>query len=311
MGYRSKYGQERERLSTTSLCNSRADGRTVSRGQEAASRDLAIRPPRALDKLDVNTLEAGVGPLGAAVPRVPAGRRALEAGLVGLRGAPARVERGHVLGELARDARGPRQLETDAAVLVGRVAREGEVARLLVVGEALGRVAEGDAVGHDVVGLGRAAAAQLVPVAVALEGGEVPTVEAVSPRDGVLDCDRGCELPMLSLVSIGSPWLQSHFILEACLPEIKTVINVVPKASTLDDVTSAAALLARKAVRALSLLARVAVHVRVQVQDLVVANATLHLEPGLVVVVRDDPVKDVVVAILEVDSVGPVDQRDL
>lgn len=205
MGYGSKYGQEREHLNNTSLCNSRADGRTISRGQETASRNLSIRPPRALDKLDIDALEAGVGPLGAAVPRVAARRRALEADLVGLRGAAARVERGDVLGELARDARGPRQLEPDAAVLVGRVAREGEGARLLVVREALGRVAEGDAVGHDVVGLGRAAAAQLVPVSVALEGGEVPAVDAVAPRDGVLDRDGGCKLPMVSLVSLASP----------------------------------------------------------------------------------------------------------
>lgn len=95
------------------------------------------------------------------------------------------------------------------------------------------------------------------------------------------------------------------------LPEVETVINIVPQASTLDDVTRAAALLAPKAVRALPVLARVAVHVRVQVQDLVVAQAALHLEAGLVVVVRDDPVKDVVAAVLEVDSIGPVDQRDL
>lgn len=170
-----------EHLQNTTSSDGSANRRTISRGQEAASRDLAIRPPLALDKLDIDALEAGVGPLSAAVPRVPARLCALERSLVSLRGAAAAVERGDVLGEGARDAVGARELEPDAAVLVGRVAREGEGSRLLVVREALGRVAEGDTVGHDMVRLGRAAAAQLETVAVALEGGEVPPVEAVAP----------------------------------------------------------------------------------------------------------------------------------
>lgn len=164
------------------------------------------------------------------------------------------------------------------------------------------------------VGLCGAAAAELVPVAVALEGGEVPAVEAVAPRDGVLDCDGGCELPAVvsgQHVLLITLFSSRGFCRGVSLPEVKTVVDVVPQTSSLDDVARAAALLARKAIGALPILARVAVHVRVQVEDLVVADAALHLEPGLVVVVRDDAVKDVVVAILEVDAIGPVDQGDL
>lgn len=187
--------KKEEDLHNTRLGDGSANRRTISRSQEAASGDLSAGRPLALDKLDIDALEAGVRPLGAAVPRVPARLGPLERSLVSLCGAAPRIKRGDVLGEGARDAVGARELEPDAAVLVGRVAREGECAGLLVVREAFGRVAEGDAVGHDVVRLGRAAAAQLEPVAVALEGGEVPSVDAVAPRDGVLDRDWGCELP--------------------------------------------------------------------------------------------------------------------
>lgn len=188
----------------TSSGNYSANRRTGSWDQEVAGRDLSIRPPLALNESDVHALEAGVGPLGAAVPRVAAGGGGLEADLVGLGGAAVRVEGGDVLGEGACNIGGTRQLEADAAIFVGRVTREGEGARLLVVREALGEVAECDTVGHDVVGLGRATAAQLEPVAVALERAEVPPVESVAPRDRVLNCDWRCEFPVVLLISVGS-----------------------------------------------------------------------------------------------------------
>lgn len=151
--------KEEQNLHNTKSSDGSANRRTTSRSQEAAGRDLAVRPPRGLDKLRIDALEAGVSPLSAAVPRVPARLGTLERSLVSLGGAAPRIKRGDILGEGAGDAVGARELEPDAAVLVGRVARECEGARLLVVREALGRVAEGDAVGHDVVRLGRAAAA--------------------------------------------------------------------------------------------------------------------------------------------------------
>lgn len=151
--------KKEQNLHNTKSSDGSTDGRTISRSQEAASGDLAVRPPLPLNKLGIDALEAGIGPLSAAVPRVPARLGTLERSLVSLRGAAPRIKRGDVLGEGASDAVGPRELEPGAAVLVGGVAREGEGARLLVVREALGRVAEGDAVGHDVVRLGRAAAA--------------------------------------------------------------------------------------------------------------------------------------------------------
>jgi hypothetical protein len=82
-------------------------------------------------------------------------------------------------GNISRERRNSRpESEPDGAVVPGCVAGEDEVARLRVVGEAIVGVAEGDAVCDNVVcgaDVCVVAAAELVAVAVAFEGGEAPS----------------------------------------------------------------------------------------------------------------------------------------
>lgn len=108
---------------------------------------------------------------------------------------PAPVERRDVVGKLGRVAR---LLETEAAVVPRRVPLKGHVARVPVVDDAPGQVVERDAVDNDVVGGADVAlrATELEAVAVALEGGEAPPVEAVAPGDRVVDLDARLELPV-------------------------------------------------------------------------------------------------------------------
>lgn len=104
--------------------------------------------------------------------------------------------------------------------------------------------------------------AQLEAVAVALERAEAPAVVAVAPRVDLLDGDGGRE----------------H-------EEVEAVVDVVPEPGVPQHVALARARLAREAVGALAVLARVAVAVRVEVEDGVVRRGALELEARLVVVV--------------------------
>lgn len=152
--------------------------RSIDRQQEVAGRDLAVLVTRTRDKADVNALEARVGEQRRRlVPRIVSGDlRAAQGDLAAVgdvgRGARA-VDGGDVALE---DARRVDAAEADGAVPDGGVLLEEELARLGVVGEAVGLVAEGDAVddvapgGEDVT---CAAAAELEAVAVAGEVGEV------------------------------------------------------------------------------------------------------------------------------------------
>lgn len=171
---------------------------------------------------------------------------------------------GVVDGDVVGDAGGAgAKLEADVAVLPRGVAAEGEGAPLAVVGEALGRVLESDAVGDDVGGrAGVVAAAELEAVAVALEVGEVPAVDAVAPGNGVLDGDGRAEFPEIvrtvcTADSVG-------------LPEVQAVVDVLPQPGAYQDVARARAFLDADTVGALAVFTRVPVAIRIQIENSVV-----------------------------------------
>lgn len=76
---------------------------------------------------------------------------------------------------------------------------QGELARLAVICETLGGVVEGKAVGDDVVGssdITGITTTKLEAIAITLEVGETPAVDAVAPSKSVLDGNSRLELPM-------------------------------------------------------------------------------------------------------------------
>lgn len=73
--------------------------------------------------------------------------------------------------------------EADGSVVPGRIALEGEIARLRVIGESIVRISKGDAVGQDVIGralVGFIAAAKFEAIAVTLERLEAPSASCAS-----------------------------------------------------------------------------------------------------------------------------------
>lgn len=125
--------------------------------------------------------------------------------------------------------------------------------------------------------------AQLEAVAVALERAEAPAVVAVAPRVDLLDGDGRRE----------------H-------EQVEAVVDVVPEPGVPQHVALALARLAREAVGALAVLARVAVAVGVEVEDGVVGRGALELEARLVVVVGRQTIIIVVGSVPSVDSVRAV-----
>lgn len=174
--------------------------------------------------------------------------------------------------------------EARIAVVPRRVPLECQRPGVAVINEPLLIVRKRNGVADDMVRRRVVRDAQLEAVAVALERAEAPAVVAVAPGVDLLDGDGGRE----------------HV-------EVEAVVDVVPEPGVAQHVAIALALLAREAVGALAVLARVAVAVRVEVQDGVVGRGALELEARLVVVVCRQTVVVVVGGVASVDAVRAVD----
>lgn len=180
------------------------------------------------------------------------------------------------------------EVETDITVVPSSVALHGELARVSVVNEALLRVAESDVVLQNMVRRRVVGNTELEAISVAIEFLEVPAVEAVAPGVDLLQGNGRAE----------------H-------EKIEAVIDVVPQASIAEDIAFARAFLAGKSIRALSILARIAIAVRVKVDDCVVRGSTLELEACLIVVMGGDELVVVVRGVSGIDAVRSVDQPGL
>lgn len=71
-------------------------------------------------------------------------------------------------------------------------------------------------------------------------------------------------------------------------PQIQPIIDIIPKSCSLQDIPRSSTFLAGKAIGTLSVLARVAVSVRVEIEDCVCGRGTLHLEASLVVIAGNE-----------------------
>lgn len=253
-----------------------SNGGARARNQEIARLDSSVGTTRSLQLGGIGALEGRVAP-GTGVPRVARSRHGADEGDLA-----ARVGDG---GIALHGRLGAAHVEADVAVLPGRVAGEGESARVAVVDEALLQVAKSDAVLHNVVGGWVVGDAQLEAVAVALKGREAPSVDAVAPSVDLLERDGR----------------RKHV-------EVQAVVDVLVEPGVAQDVARAGARLAGEAVGALAVLAGVAVAVRVEVLDRVVGRGTLELEASLVVVVGGEALVVVVGCITGIDAVRSIDQ---
>lgn len=177
------------------------------------------------------------------------------------------------------------EIEADITVVPSGVALHGELAGVSVVDEALLRVAESDVVLQNVVRRGVVGDTELEAISVTIELLEVPEIEPVAPGVDLLQGDS-----------------------RAKHEEVEAVVDVVPQASVAEDIAFARAFLAGKSVCALSVLARVAVAVRVKVDDCIVRGGTLKLEACLIVVMSGDELVVVVRGVSGIDAVRSVDQ---
>ena len=175
-------------------------------------------------------------------------------------------------------------MEAQIPVRPGRVPLQRQLPRVTVVDKALLEVGKGNAVPHDVVSRRVVRDAQLEAIPVTLKGAEAPPVVAVAPGVDLLQHHGGGK----------------H-------EEIQPVVDVVPQPRVAEDVALARAALAGEAVGALAVLARVAVAVRVEVEDRVVGGGAFELEARFVVVVGREALVVVVGGVARVDPVGPVD----
>ena len=111
-----------------------------------------------------------------------------------------------------------------------------------------------------------------------MQGGtHVLPVIPVAPRNGILDGHAGFEFPA-SVSSIQAVVLNRRGDTDACIPQVQSVVDVVPESGAAQHVALALALLAGEPVGALAVLARVAVQIRIEVQDGVVGGGALELE---------------------------------
>lgn len=129
--------------------------------------------------------------------------------------------------------------------------------------------------------------AELEAVAIAVELGEAPAVDAVAPRVDLVDGDGG----------------PKHV-------QVQAVVDIVPEPRVAQHVALARPFLAGEAVGALAILARIAVAIRVQVDDRIVLGRALKLKARFVVVVRREELVVVVRCVAGIDAVRTVDESE-
>ena len=91
------------------------------------------------------------------------------------------------------------------------------------------------------------------------------------------------------------------------IPKVKSIINIVPKASTLENIALSGSLLACKPIGALSILPWVTVTVTVQVVHFIIRAGTLELETSLIVVPSHKALEKIVVRAFDIESIWAVD----
>lgn len=94
------------------------------------------------------------------------------------------------------------------------------------------------------------------------------------------------------------------------LPEVNSIVRVVPEPAANNDVALSLALLDGDTIGVLAVVPGIAVPVRVEIGDHVVGQGTLHVEAALVVIPSHDLVEAQVAAVLDVNAVGAVGESE-
>ena len=77
-------------------------------------------------------------------------------------------------------------------------------------------------------------------------------------------------------------------------PQIQPIIHIIPQSRPLQQIPLSLPLLTCEPICTLPILARIAVSVRIKIQHGIVRGCSLHLEPCLVVICRDEPLVAIV-----------------
>ena len=153
-------------------------------------------------------------------------------------------------------------MKAQIAVIPSSVALDSQLPWVAIVDESLLRIPKRHAIPYNMVRRRIASNPKFETIPIAVELFKPPSVEAVSPSVDLFHDDRGAE----------------H-------EEIQAVVDVVPQSGVSETIALAGTFFAGETVGGLTVLARVAVAVGVEVDDCVVRGGALELEAGFVVVV--------------------------
>ena len=153
-------------------------------------------------------------------------------------------------------------MKAQIAVIPSSVALDSQLPWVAIVDESLLRIPKRHAIPYNMVRRRIASDPKFEAIPIAVELSKPPSIETISPGVDFFHDDRGAE----------------H-------EEIQAVVDVVPQSGVSETIALAGTFFAGETVGGLTVLARVAVAVGVEVDDCVVRGGALELEAGFVVVV--------------------------